>query len=61
MRTTVNLNEEMLKRAQALCHVDKKAELINLALETLIEKYAAIRLAELKGSEKNLLSPPRRR
>ncbi len=61
MRTTININDQILKKAQQLCDIPEKTKLINHALEVLIEKYASMRLAALEGSEKALKSVPRRR
>ena len=61
MRTTVNIADEILVKAQKLSNIKEKTKLINMALEAFIEKCAAIRLAKLEGTEKNLQSTPRRR
>lgn len=61
MRTTVNINDAVLKKAQQLCDIKEKTKLINLALELLVEKYAAERLASLEGSERDLKPAKRER
>ncbi len=61
MRTTLNIDETLLKKASKLTGVQEKTALIHLGLEALIAKQAALRLAQLGGSEKRLKLPPRRR
>jgi len=61
MRTTINIADKILARAQELSNIKEKTKLVNMALEALIEKCAAIRLAKLGGTEKKLQSAPRRR
>lgn len=60
MRTTVVLDDELLKKAQALTNVQEKSSLIKEALKALIERESAKRLAVLGGSEPQLLAVPRR-
>ncbi len=61
MRTTLNIDETLLKKASKLTGVQEKTSLVRLGLEALIAKQAALRLAQLGGSEKRLQLPPRRR
>ena len=61
MRTTLNIDDALLHRAAKLTGVKEKTSLVRLGLETLIAKESAQRLAKLGGSEKQLLSVPRRR
>lgn len=61
MRTTINLNEELLSEAAALTGIEEKTKLISLGLEALIARESAKRLAKLGGSEKKLTNVPRRR
>lgn len=60
MRTTIVLDNELLKKAQALTHVQEKSALIKEALKALIERESARRLASLGGSEPQLDAIPRR-
>ncbi len=60
MRTTVVLDDELLKKAQALTNVQEKSSLIKEALKALIERESAKRLACLGGSEPQLLAVPRK-
>jgi hypothetical protein len=61
VRTTLNINEELLKKAQVLTNIKEKTALINLGLMQLIEKYSLNRLIKLGASEKGLKPIPRRR
>lgn len=61
MRTTLNIDETLLKKASKLTGVQEKTSLVRLGLEALIAKQAALRLAKLGGSEKHLKLSPRRR
>jgi len=61
MRTTLNLNDELLDRAASLTGVREKTALIHLGLEALIARESARRLARLGGSQKRLKAIPRRR
>lgn len=60
MRTTINIRDDVLQKAQQMSQIKEKTKLINLALEVLVEKFAAEKLALLEGSEKKLKQPPRR-
>lgn len=61
MRTTLNINDELLERASRLTGVKEKTSLVHLGLEALIAIESARRLARLGGSEKKLRPVPRRR
>jgi Arc/MetJ family transcription regulator len=61
MRTTLNIEDELLARAAELTGVKEKTSLVRLGLEALIAKESAKRLAALGGTEKNLKLIPRRR
>jgi len=61
MRTTLNIDNDLLERAAKLTGIEEKTSLVRLGLEALISKEAAYRLAQLGGSEKQLKLPPRRR
>lgn len=51
MRTTLNIDDHLLKRAGQLTGVHEKTQLVRLGLETLISREAAKRLARLGGSD----------
>ncbi|MBN1848769.1 MAG: type II toxin-antitoxin system VapB family antitoxin [Deltaproteobacteria bacterium] len=61
MRTTLNIEDELIEKASRLTGVKEKTFLIKLGLEALIAKESSKRLAKLAGSEKDLKSIPRRR
>ena len=61
MRTTLNIDDTLLHQAAKLTGVREKTSLVRLGLEALIAKESARRLAKLGGSEKHILSIPRRR
>jgi hypothetical protein len=61
MRTTVNLDDAMLERAAALTGVRERAALLREALQALIERESARRLARLGGTEPDLMPARRRR
>ena len=60
MRTTVKLDEDLLKQAQELTGTTEKAALIHEALTALIQRETARRLARLGGTESRMKTPPRR-
>ena len=61
MRTTLNIEDELLGRAAELTGIKEKTSLVRLGLEALIARESAKRLAALGGTEKNLEMIPRRR
>ena len=61
MRTTVTLDDALMARAQALDGTKQPSALLQRALQALIERESARRLAALGGSEPELELPPRRR
>jgi Arc/MetJ family transcription regulator len=61
MRTTIKLDDALLERAQKLSGVEERTALLREALEALIQRESARRLARLGGSEPSLRAPPRRR
>jgi Arc/MetJ family transcription regulator len=60
-RTTLNLDGELLKRAQEVTGITQKTAVIHEALRALIASDAAGRLALLGGSQPDLRPIPRRR
>ena len=60
MRTTLNIDDDLLRRAQALSNVQEKTALVREGLKALIERESARRLARLGGSEPQLEPIPRR-
>ncbi|MBI4745298.1 MAG: type II toxin-antitoxin system VapB family antitoxin [Deltaproteobacteria bacterium] len=60
MRTTLNIEDELLNKAQKLTGIHEKTFLVRLGLEALIARESAKRLAKLGGTEKGLKPVPRR-
>ena len=60
MRTTLALDDDLLAKAQALTGLAEKAALVREALQALIQRESAKRLALLGGSEPELEQIPRR-
>ena len=61
MRTTIILNDELVKKAIKLTGIKEKTQLVKIGLEALIALESSKRLAKLGGTEKNLKNIPRRR
>lgn len=61
MRTTINLDDELLTEAQRVTGMKERTALIHEGLRALIERESARRLARLGGSEPRLQPVPRRR
>lgn len=60
MRTTLNIDDDLLAEAQRISGVSGKAALVREGLQALIERESARRLASLGGSEPKLRDIPRR-
>lgn len=61
MRTTLNLRDDLVRKAADLTGIPEKTALVHAGLEALIAREAARRLVALGGSERGLEAPPRRR
>jgi len=61
MRTTLALDDDLVRIAQEYTGVVEKTALVREALKSLIERESARRLAALGGSMPNLEDIPRRR
>ena len=61
MRTTLNLDDALVKKAQRLSGIQGKTAVLHAGLEALIQRESARRLAALGGSEPELRPVPRRR
>ena len=61
MRTTINLDDKLLKDAQRITGLKERTALIHAGLRALIERESARRLAKLGGSEPELTRVSRRR
>ena len=60
MRTTINLDEELLANAQRLSGISERTQLIREALLALVQRESAKRLAQLGGTQLDLQSISRR-
>jgi len=61
MRTTLNIEDDLVERASKLTGIKEKTSLVRKGLETLISIESSKRLAALGGSEKKIRMPRRRR
>ena len=61
MRTTVNIDQELVEKARRLTGIDGQSALFKEGLVALIQRESARRLAALGGSAPNLREVPRRR
>jgi Arc/MetJ family transcription regulator len=61
MRTTLDLNADLLSEAQRVTGAQTKTAVIELGLRALIEKAARQRLAGLRGAVPAARGPRRRR
>jgi len=61
MRTTLNIDNSLLRDAERLTGVKEKTSLVRLGLQALIAKESARRLANLEGTEKHLRAIRKRR
>jgi Arc/MetJ family transcription regulator len=61
MRTTLNIDDQILEKASQLTGINEKTALVRLGLEALIARESSKRLAQLGSSESNLRPIPRRR
>jgi Arc/MetJ family transcription regulator len=61
MKTTMILDDSLIKRALELTGLKEKTAVVHAGLETLIARESARRLARLGGTMPQLEQPPRRR
>jgi Arc/MetJ family transcription regulator len=61
MRTTIALDDELVRQAQYYTGITEKAALVREALTRLVCNEAARRLAALGGSDPSAEAAPRRR
>lgn len=61
MRITVNIDDQLLAKAQHITGVSEKTALVREGLRALIERESARRLARLGATEPQLKPLPRRR
>jgi Arc/MetJ family transcription regulator len=60
MRTTINLDDDLLEEARKLTRIDERTALVHEALRALIARESARRLSRLGGSEPRARPVPRR-
>lgn len=60
MRTTVNIDDELMTSASELTGIRENATLLREGLKALIERESARRLARLGGTEPGVEDIPRR-
>ena len=61
MRTTINLDDDLLAKAAKLAGPMDRSAMVREGLRALIERESARRLAKLGGSQPGLKRAPRRR
>ncbi len=61
MRTTININDDILKKASLLTGIKEKTNLVKRGLEALIALESSKRLANLGSTEKKVKDVKRRR
>lgn len=61
MRTTINLDDELIRKAADLTGRREKSVLVRLGLEALIARESARRLTRLGGTDPEATAAPRRR
>jgi Arc/MetJ family transcription regulator len=61
MRTTIALDDELVRQAEQYTGIKEKAALVREALRQLVQREAARRLAALGGTMPDLKPIPRRR
>ena len=58
MRTTLNIDDSLVREAARLTGVSEKTALVRMGLEALVARESARRLADLGGTERKLLPFP---
>jgi len=61
MRTTINLDEQLIEEAQRMTGTRERTALIHDGLRALIARESSRRLAKLGGSDPRAKAPRRRR
>lgn len=59
MRTTLTLDDQLLEQAQKISGLTERTQLLREALLALVQRESARRLAQLGGSEPQLMPTPR--
>jgi Arc/MetJ family transcription regulator len=61
MRTTLNIDDALLKKALRVTGLQEKTAVLHAGLEALIQRESARQLAALGGTERKIKVAPRRR
>ncbi|MBA4367304.1 MAG: DUF2191 domain-containing protein [Desulfobacterium sp.] len=61
MRTTLNIEDNLIEKAAKITGIKEKTTLVKLGLEALIARESAKRLAKLGGTQKQLQEISRRK
>ena len=61
MRTTLNIEDNLIDKATKITGIKEKTTLVKLGLEAIIARESARRLAKLGGTQKQLHEIPRRK
>ena len=61
MRTTLNIEDNLMDKASKMTGIKEKTALVKLGLEALIARESGKRLARLGGTQKHLGKIPRRK
>jgi len=61
MRTTLNIEDNLMEKASKMTGIKEKTALVKLGLEALIARESGKRLAKLGGTQKQLEAIPRRK
>ena len=61
MRTTINLDDELLTQAHLMTGITERTQLLREALLALVQRESARRLARLGGTQTQLQPVPRQR
>jgi len=61
VRITINIDEDLLDKAQRISGLKERTALVHEGLRALIQRESARRLARLGGTERKLKPVPRRR
>lgn len=61
MRTTLNIDDELLAEAMRLTGIEEKTAVVRAGLQALVSREASRRLAKLGGTEPDIEPIPRRR
>jgi Arc/MetJ family transcription regulator len=60
VRTTLNIDDELLAKAQRISGLQERTAIVREGLKALVERESARRLAQMGGSEPELRTVPRR-